>query len=100
MSYVPYFFIGPQYTQYSAATKEGASLLSTTCMVLPFGCTPTALNRHQAIGANIIAAFESQGSGVRWSNLATQVAPEDPVTFGVVMGILIWDTIIYLTLTW
>ena len=85
MSYVPYFFIGPNYSTYSFTIKQGTSLLSTTAM---------------AIGANIIAALEGQGSGVRWSNVNTEVSPGDPMTFGVVLGLLFWDTILYLLLTW
>ena len=60
------------------------------------------LNRFavQAIGANIIAALEGQGSGVQWSNWNIDVNPGDPMTFGLVLGLLFWDTIMYLIIAW
>jgi hypothetical protein len=36
MSYVPYFFIGPNYTTTSYSIKQGSSLISTTAMVCSF----------------------------------------------------------------
>ena len=85
MSYVPYFFIGPNYSSYGMGIKEGLSILSTTAM---------------AIGANVISSLEGQGIGVQWSNIANVVSVDDAMTFGTVWGLLFWDAILYALLTW
>ena len=85
MSYVPYFFIGPNYSSYSMGIKEGLSILSTTAM---------------AIGANVISSLEGQGIGVQWSNIASVVSVDDAMTFGTVWGLLFWDAVFYALLTW
>ena len=54
----------------------------------------------QAIGANILAAWESQGAGVQWSNLYTRLDVTDEYTFGMALGMLVGDTLIYLILAW
>ena len=85
ISYVPYFFLGPNYSSFGVGIKEGLSIFSTTAM---------------AVGANVIAAFEGQGFGVQWNNLNTPVSVDDAMTFATVWVILVLDTVLYALLTW
>eukprot|EP01147_Barroeca_monosierra_P008644 gene8644-1051_t len=84
-TYVPYMFIGPRYPTMSFSTKQASCFVSTTAM---------------AIGAQLISEFEGRGDGVQWSTLTEPVSADDPFTFGTVIGMLIFDAIIYGVLTW
>ena len=82
MSYVPYFFLGPNYATFGIGIKEGLSVFSTTAM---------------AVGANVLASFEAQGEGVQWSNLNTPVSVDDPMTFATVWVIFLLDACLLYT---
>eukprot|EP00043_Microstomoeca_roanoka_P008399 m.80908 g.80908 ORF g.80908 m.80908 type:complete len:1735 (+) comp14227_c0_seq1:159-5363(+) len=84
-TYVPYMFIGPRYATMSFSSKQSACFVSTTAM---------------AIGAQLISEYEGRGEGVQWSNLTQAVSADDPFTFGTIIGMLLFDAIIYGLLTW
>ncbi|EGD73013.1 ATP-binding cassette [Salpingoeca rosetta] len=84
-TYVPYMFIGPRYQAMSFSTKQSSCFVSTTAM---------------AIGAQLIAEFEGRGDGVQWATLTDPVSADDPFTFGTIIGMLLFDSIVYAVLTW
>ncbi len=54
----------------------------------------------KSLGAQLIADYESRGDGVQWSNVMQPLSADDSFTFGIVLGMLLLDSIIYATLTW
>eukprot|EP00054_Salpingoeca_dolichothecata_P030926 m.256674 g.256674 ORF g.256674 m.256674 type:complete len:1715 (+) comp26744_c0_seq8:78-5222(+) len=85
LSYVPYFFIAQNYQTMSFSQKQVSCLLSTTGM---------------ALGANLIAFYEARGDGVQWDNIGKAASVDDDFSFGAVMGMLIFDIILYMALAW
>eukprot|EP00051_Salpingoeca_urceolata_P027249 m.480607 g.480607 ORF g.480607 m.480607 type:complete len:1709 (+) comp21902_c0_seq1:465-5591(+) len=85
MSYVPYFFIQQSYDTMSLQQKQLGCFISTTCM---------------AMGGNVISIFEASGAGVTWSNFHEPVSADDSFSFAIVLGMLMFDTLYYLVLTW
>ena len=55
---------------------------------------------YQAIGGKIISALEGQGTGVQFNNIFSQIAIGDNYTFGVALGMLLLDSVLYMLLAW
>ena len=73
------------YLSYSVSARTGMCLLSPTCV---------------AIGAHIIASFETQGEGVSSSTMSRNPSDGDTLTLQKVFALLILDSIIYIVITW
>lgn len=80
ITYIPYSFIQKDYEISAYSTKVLISL---------------AQNSAMALGFNLIVKYEGTGAGVQWSNLFTPVTPDDDMTFGLVLIMLLFDSILY-----
>jgi ATP-binding cassette subfamily A (ABC1) protein 3 len=80
LTYVPYFFLQPRYTELSLGSKLAASLLSNVAM---------------ALGGQIIGMWEGTGIGVQWSNIAQPVSVDDNLAMIYVIGMLLLDSVLY-----
>ena len=85
LCYTPYFFVQQQYDTLSLGAKLGTSLFSNVAM---------------AYGAQLIGTFEGQGEGVNWGNVNKGTSIDDPFTFGSVLGMLLFDGVLYGLLAW
>ncbi|GAB6031180.1 ATP-binding cassette sub- A member 3 [Chamberlinius hualienensis] len=85
LSYMPFFFIGPKYATVSFGVTMLSSLLCNTCM---------------AFGGMLIFMNEGIGYGLQWSRINTPTSPDDQLTMAIVMGMLLFDTFLYLLITW
>ncbi|RZC40676.1 ATP-binding cassette sub-family A member 3-like, partial [Asbolus verrucosus] len=81
LSYAPYLFLQQQYDQLSLSTKLIASLGSNTAM---------------AYGFQLMLMYEGTSEGIQWSNIGKPNTPDDSLTLGLIMMMLIIDTLIYL----
>ncbi|KAG5867004.1 hypothetical protein JTB14_015336 [Gonioctena quinquepunctata] len=81
LSYSPYFFIQNNYETLSLASTLLASLLSNTAM---------------AFGFQIMMLYEGTEEGVQWGNIFRPNSPGDNLTLGLMMVMLIIDSLIYL----
>jgi ATP-binding cassette subfamily A (ABC1) protein 3 len=81
LSYAPYLFLQQQYDQLSLSTKLFASLGSNTAM---------------AYGFQLMLMFEGTSEGIQWSNVGRPNTPDDSLTLGLIMMMLVIDTFIYL----
>ncbi|XP_044270584.1 phospholipid-transporting ATPase ABCA3-like isoform X2 [Tribolium madens] len=81
LSYAPYLFLQKQYDQLSLSTKLMASLGSNTAM---------------AYGFQLMLMYEGTSEGIQWSNIGKPNTPDDSLTLGYIMLMLIIDTFIYL----
>lgn len=83
LCYFPYVFFQRDYSNTPLSTKLGISVFSNTAM---------------SYGFQIILMYEGTGAGLQWSNLWTPVTPNDTLTMGHIMGMLIIDAIIYMVI--
>lgn len=65
--------------------KVLACFLSNTCM---------------GLGVNVLSTLEIRGEGVQWNNAGSALSQDDPFNLGAVYGMLILDSIIYMTIAW
>lgn len=85
LSYIPYFFIIQYYNTMSLGTKAACCLFSNVAM---------------AMGAQLIGKFEGAGIGAQWANLNQGPSIDDSLSLGLVMVMLVVDTLIYGLITW
>ena len=85
LSYIPYFFIIQYYNTMSLGTKTACCLFSNVAM---------------AMGAQLIGKFEGAGIGAQWANLNQGPSIDDSLSLGLVMVMLVVDTLIYGLITW
>ena len=69
---------------YSGA-KVLACFLSNTCM---------------GLGVNVLSTLEIREEGVTWGNAGEPVSLDDDFNLGIVFAMLIFDSIIYMTIAW
>ncbi|GJQ67966.1 hypothetical protein Trydic_g16721 [Trypoxylus dichotomus] len=81
LSYFPYIFLQEQYNSLTLTQK----LLS--CL---------GHNSAMAYGFQLILMYEGTGEGLTWSNIFSPVTPDDSLSLGLVMMMLLIDTFIYL----
>uniref|UniRef100_A0A7N6AJ49 ABC transporter domain-containing protein n=1 Tax=Anabas testudineus TaxID=64144 RepID=A0A7N6AJ49_ANATE len=85
LSYLPYLFLWPRYDILSHAQKVSACLISNVAM---------------AMGAQLIGMFEGKGTGIQWYNLFDSVTVDDDFSLGQVMGLLLFDSVLYGLVAW
>ncbi|CAG9816334.1 unnamed protein product [Phaedon cochleariae] len=81
MSYAPYLFMQDKYDSLTLGTKLLASLGSNTAM---------------AFGFQIMLMYEGTGEGIQFNNLFTPNTPDDTLTLGLILVMLLVDSLIYL----
>lgn len=81
MAYVPYFILKRSYDQLTLSEKLFSSL---------------GMNSAMAYGLQIILMFEGNGEGIQWKTLFSSGSPDDTLTLGTIMLMLILDTFLYL----
>ncbi|XP_063925793.1 phospholipid-transporting ATPase ABCA3-like isoform X3 [Zophobas morio] len=81
LSYAPYLFLQQQYDRLTLSTKLLASVGSNTAM---------------AYGFQLMLMYEGTSEGIQWSNIARPITPDDSLTLGHIMMMMIIDTFIYL----
>ncbi|XP_036408284.1 ATP-binding cassette sub-family A member 3 [Megalops cyprinoides] len=85
LSYIPYVFLWPRYDLLSHAQKVSACLVSNVAM---------------AMGAQLVGMFEGKGTGIQWSNLFEPVTVDDDFSLAQVMGLLLFDALLYGLVAW
>ncbi|XP_029015057.1 phospholipid-transporting ATPase ABCA3 [Betta splendens] len=85
LSYLPYLFLWPRYDLLSHAQKVSACLISNVAM---------------AMGAQLIGMFEGKGTGIQWHNLFESVTVDDDFTLAQVLGLLLFDAVLYGLVAW
>eukprot|EP00039_Didymoeca_costata_P018298 m.332943 g.332943 ORF g.332943 m.332943 type:complete len:1731 (+) comp17035_c0_seq1:282-5474(+) len=85
ISYVPSFFINRNTAALSAQEKQSFCFISNTCMTL---------------GANILSQQEGNGAGVTWDTAFDPISVDDSFSFGIVLSMLFFDTILYFIVAW
>uniref|UniRef100_A0A672ZS52 ABC transporter domain-containing protein n=1 Tax=Sphaeramia orbicularis TaxID=375764 RepID=A0A672ZS52_9TELE len=85
LSYLPYLFLWPRYDLLSHSQKVSACLISNVAM---------------AMGAQLIGMFEGKGTGIQWSNLFNAVTVDDDFSMAQVLGLLLFDAILYGLVAW
>ncbi|XP_032896611.1 ATP-binding cassette sub-family A member 3 [Amblyraja radiata] len=85
LMYIPYFFIIPRYPAMTFPQKMASCLLSNVAM---------------AMGCQLIGMFEGKGTGIQWSNINQSVTVDDNFTIFDVIGMLIFDSLLYGLITW
>ncbi|XP_029293444.1 ATP-binding cassette sub-family A member 3 [Cottoperca gobio] len=85
LSYLPYLFLWPRYDLMSHAQKVSACLISNVAM---------------SMGAQLIGMFEGKGTGIHWSNLFDSVTVDDDFSMGQVLGMLLFDSVLYGLVAW
>ena len=85
ISYIPYFFVAPNYDTMSLEAKTASCLLSNVAM---------------SLGAQLIGKYEGTGKGVQWSNLNQRISVDDDFTLGLVLVMFVVDSIIYGLIAW
>lgn len=81
VSYAPYLFMQEIYDTLTLSSKLIASLGSNTAM---------------AFGFQVILMYEGTGEGIQWRNIFSPNTPDDSLTLGLIMIMLLVDSIIYL----
>ncbi|KAB0796417.1 hypothetical protein PPYR_10478 [Photinus pyralis] len=84
LSYFPYTFLQVEYDTLTLVEKLGACICSTSAM---------------GYGFQIILMFEGAGEGVHWDNIWETTSPDDTLTLGLVLIMLMVDTILYFLIT-
>ncbi|XP_053784251.1 phospholipid-transporting ATPase ABCA3 [Desmodus rotundus] len=84
-TYIPYFFVAPRYNWMTLNQKLFSCVLSNVAM---------------AMGAQLIGKFEAKGTGVQWQDLLSPVNVDDDFSFGQVLGMLLFDSVLYGLVTW
>ncbi|KAF6122837.1 hypothetical protein HJG60_000032 [Phyllostomus discolor] len=84
-TYIPYFFVAPRYNWMTLSQKLFSCILSNVAM---------------AMGAQLIGKFEAKGTGVQWQDLLSPVNVDDDFSFGQVLGMLLFDSVLYGLVTW
>lgn len=84
-TYIPYFFVAPRYNWMTLSQKLLSCILSNVAM---------------AMGAQLIGKFEAKGTGVQWQDLLSPVNVDDDFCFGQVLGMLLFDSVLYGLVTW
>uniref|UniRef100_G3SMA0 ATP binding cassette subfamily A member 3 n=1 Tax=Loxodonta africana TaxID=9785 RepID=G3SMA0_LOXAF len=84
-TYIPYFFVAPRYNWMTLSQKLFSCLLSNVAM---------------AMGAQLIGKFEAKGTGLQWRNLLSPVSVDDNFSFGQVLGMLLFDAVLYGLVAW
>ncbi|XP_077413237.1 phospholipid-transporting ATPase ABCA3 [Vanacampus margaritifer] len=85
LSYLPYLFLWPRYDLLSHAQKVSACLISNVAM---------------AMGAQLLGMFEGKGTGIQWCNLFDSVTVDDDFSLAQVMGLLLFDAVLYGLVAW
>ena len=85
VSYIPYFFVAPNYDAMSLGAKAASCLLSNVAM---------------SLGAQLIGKYEGAGTGVQWSNLNQRISVDDDFTLGLVLVMFVVDSVIYGLIAW
>lgn len=81
LTYTPFLFLNNQYDELSLGTKLLASLGSNTAM---------------SLGFQLIIRHEGTGEGAQFNNIWRTTSPDDNLTLGAVMMMLILDAVIYM----
>lgn len=81
LTYAPFLFLNNSYDDLQLSTKLFASLGSNTAMALAF---------------QLMIRHEGTGAGAQWSNIWSTTTPDDNLTLGAVMMMLILDSVIYM----
>lgn len=68
-----------------SGTKMGSCLLSNTCL---------------GLGVEVISRLEQRLEGLQWDNIATPLSADDDFNMAWVLGMLLIDTVGYMTLSW
>ncbi|KAF2368204.1 ABC transporter-like [Trinorchestia longiramus] len=84
-SYLPNEFLRPRYGYIGASCK--LVLCFFFKIALGYGC-------------QLMSMFEGTGSGAQWDLLFEGVSPDDPLTLGHVMLVMMLDAVIYALLAW
>ncbi|XP_066151375.1 phospholipid-transporting ATPase ABCA3-like isoform X1 [Euwallacea fornicatus] len=81
LSYAPFSFLQNNYDTLSLGTKLSSSIGANTAM---------------AFGFQIVLMYEGTGEGVQFDNIWKPNTPDDDLSLGIVMTMLLLDSIIYL----
>ena len=65
--------------------KLGACLLSNTCL---------------GLGVEVISRLEQRQEGLQWDNLVAPLSADDNFNMAWVLGMLLIDAVVYMTLSW
>ena len=65
--------------------KLGACLLSNTCL---------------GLGVEVISRLEQRQEGLQWNNLVAPLSADDNFNMAWVLGMLLIDAVVYMTLSW
>ncbi|KAG8175444.1 hypothetical protein JTE90_026867 [Oedothorax gibbosus] len=85
LTFVPYFFLLPRYNDITLITKAAVCLLPNLAI---------------AMGSVVLTVSEASGTGMQWSNIGTPPTPNDKLSLGIVLVMLVISGIVSLVLTW
>ncbi|XP_068941464.1 phospholipid-transporting ATPase ABCA3-like [Petaurus breviceps papuanus] len=85
ITYLPYPFIHSYYGVMTFNKKLFSCLLSNVAVLL---------------GIQVLIASESAETGVQWAKLLQPITRDDDLTFGHILGMLIFDSFLYALVTW
>ena len=57
-------------------------------------------NTAMGFGVEVIARSEQRNLGINWSNFFTPLSVDEHLSLGIIYGILLLDTIVYMFLAW
>lgn len=81
LTYTPFLFLNNNYDEISLGLKIIGSLGSNSAM---------------ALGFQLIIRHEGTGEGAQWGNVWRPTTPDDDLTLGALMMMLILDTVLYM----
>lgn len=81
LTYTPFLFLNNRYDELALSTKLFASLGSNTAM---------------SLGFQLIIRHEGTGEGAQFNNIWRTTSPDDNLTLGAVMMMLIFDAVVYM----
>ena len=85
LGYFPYLFQESNIDNLTHSAKLAMCLSAPSCL---------------GLGASILSRWESQGIGLHAYNVGKEVSIGDPTTMGNIFGMLFFDSILYLIITW
>ncbi|XP_072454014.1 phospholipid-transporting ATPase ABCA3-like isoform X2 [Notamacropus eugenii] len=85
ISYLPYAYIQSNYKNLTLSKKLFSCLLSNVAMHL---------------GITLLIKSEIKGTGLHWKELRQPVTTEDDLSFGYILGMLLFDSFIYALVIW
>ncbi|XP_022253456.1 ATP-binding cassette sub-family A member 3-like [Limulus polyphemus] len=84
LTFTPYFFIQPRYSEMSLRQKLASCLFSNTAL---------------AMSSMQLAMWEGTGAGAQWNNISSSSSPDDKLSLQLIFLMLVFDGILYLVLT-